>query len=319
VSAARDSLTRFAWLSIAAAVATIGLKTAAYFLTGSVSLLSDALESLVNLAAAVVALLVLTVAARPPDEDHAYGHSKAEYFSSGVEGGLILLAAGSIAIAAVGRLLDPQPLEQVGLGLAITVVASLINLVVARVLLRAGRHYHSITLEADAQHLLTDVWTSIGVVAGVIAVALTGWQRLDPLIALVVAANILWAGFRLIRRSALGLLDTALPAAEREIVVAILDRYAGREGVEYHALRTRQAGARRFVSVHILVPGSWTVQRGHNLLERIEREVRATLAGTTIFTHLEPIEDPESFADQTLDRSAPAARGPGIEERGTEL
>jgi cation diffusion facilitator family transporter len=317
VSASRSSLTRFAWLSIGAAVATIGLKAGAYFLTGSVSLLSDALESLVNLVAAVVALLVLTVAARPPDDDHAYGHGKAEYFSSGVEGSLILLAAGSIAITAVGRLLDPQPIQQVGLGLAITVAASLINLAVARVLLQAGRHYHSITLEADAHHLMTDVWTSVGVVAGVAAVALTGWQRLDPIIALVVAANILWAGVRLIRRSALGLLDTALPADERATVVAILDGYAGREGVEYHALRTRQAGSRRFVSVHILVPGSWTVQRGHNLLERIEREVRATLASTTIFTHLEPLEDPESFADQTLDRVAPAARGAGSGERGS--
>jgi cation diffusion facilitator family transporter len=314
---ASASLTRFAWLSIAAAVVTIGLKTGAYFLTGSVGLLSDALESLVNLAAAVVALLMLSVAARPPDEEHAYGHGKAEYFSSGVEGGLILLAAGSIAIAALGRLLDPRPIEQVGLGLGISIVASLINLVVARVLLQAGRHYHSITLEADAHHLLTDVWTSAGVVVGVVAVALTGWQPLDPIIALLVAANILWAGVRLIRRSALGLLDTALPAAERATVVAILDGYARREGVGYHALRTRQAGARRFVSVHILVPGSWSVQRGHNLLERIEREVRATFASTTVFTHLEPLEDPESFADQSLDRMAPAARGPGVGDRGS--
>lgn len=305
---ATTSLTRFAWLSIAAAVVTIGLKTGAYFVTGSVSLLSDALESLVNLAAAVVALLMLSVAARPPDADHAYGHSKAEYFSSGVEGGLILLAAGSIAITAVGRLLDPRPIEQLGLGLTISVIASVINLVVARVLLQAGRHYHSITLEADAQHLMTDVWTSVGVLMGVVAVNLTGWQRLDPIIALVVAAHILWTGVQLIRRSALGLLDTALPAAERDRVVAILDGFARREGVAYHALRTRQAGARRFVSVHILVPGSWTVQRGHNLLERIEREVRATFANTTIFTHLEPLEDPKSFADQSLDRAQEATR-----------
>ncbi len=305
---ASTSLTRFAWLSIAAAVVTIGLKTGAYFVTGSVSLLSDALESLVNLAAAVVALLMLSVAARPPDADHAYGHSKAEYFSSGVEGGLILLAAGSIAITAVGRLLDPRPIEQLGLGLTISVIASVINLVVARVLLQAGRHYHSITLEADAQHLMTDVWTSVGVLVGVVAVNLTGWQRLDPIIALVVAAHILWTGVQLIRRSALGLLDTALPAAERDRVVAILDGFARREGVAYHALRTRQAGARRFVSVHILVPGSWTVQRGHNLLERIEREVRATFANTTIFTHLEPLEDPKSFADQSLDRAQEATR-----------
>jgi cation diffusion facilitator family transporter len=298
----RSSLTRFAWLSIGAAVATIGLKAAAYLLTGSVGLLSDALESLVNLMAAVVALVVLTVAARPPDDDHAYGHDKAEYFSSGVEGGLILLAAGSIAYAAANRLLDPQPVEQAGLGLAISVVASAINLVVARVLLQAGRHYHSITLEADAHHLITDVWTSVGVIVGVAAVALTGWERLDPIIALIVAANIVWSGVRLLQRSALGLLDTALPADERARVVAILAAYAEREGVQHHALRTRQAAARRFVSVHILVPGGWTVHAGHALLERIERDVRAALPNATVFTHLEPLEDPESFEDQTLDR-----------------
>jgi cation diffusion facilitator family transporter len=298
----RHSLTRFAWLSIAAAVATIGLKAGAYLLTGSVGLLSDALESLVNLVAAVVALVVLSVAARPPDEDHAYGHDKAEYFSSGVEGGLILIAALSIIFAAVGRLLNPAPIEQAGLGLAISVVASAINLVVARVLLHAGRHYHSITLEADAHHLMTDVWTSVGVVVGVAAVALTGWERLDPLIALIVAVNIILSGARLIGRSALGLLDTALPAAERAEVVVILERYMVQAGVEFHALRTRQAGARRFVSVHILVPGSWTVHDGHRLLEQIEGEVRAALANCTVFTHLEPLEDPESFADQLLDR-----------------
>lgn len=302
-SAQRASLTRFAWLSIGAAVATIGLKAGAYFVTGSVGLLSDALESLVNLVAAVVALVVLTIAARPPDEDHAYGHDKAEYFSSGVEGGLILIAALSIAWAAVGRLRDPQPIEQAGLGLLISVVASAINFGVARILLQAGRQHHSITLEADAHHLMTDVWTSVGVVLGVAAVALTGWERLDPIIALIVAANIVWSGVRLLQRSALGLLDTALPAAERGQVVAILTAYADREGVQFHALRTRQAAARRFVSVHILVPGSWTVQRGHALLECIEADVRNALPNTTVFTHLEPLEDPESFEDQTLDRA----------------
>jgi cation diffusion facilitator family transporter len=307
-TATRASLTRFAWLSIGAAVATIGLKAGAYFVTGSVGLLSDALESLVNLVAAVVALVVLTIAARPPDDDHAYGHDKAEYFSSGVEGGLILIAAASIAWAAVGRLRDPQPIEQAGLGLAISVAASAINLVVARVLLQAGRHYRSITLEADAHHLMTDVWTSVGVVLGVGAVALTGWERLDPIIALIVAANIVWSGARLLQRSALGLLDTALPADERAQVVAILTAYADREGVQFHALRTRQAGARRFVSFHILVPGTWTVQRGHALLECIESDVRAALPNTTVFTHLEPIEDPESFEDQTLDRQEGVAQ-----------
>jgi cation diffusion facilitator family transporter len=298
----RSSLTRFAWLSIAAAVITIGLKAGAYLVTGSVGLLSDALESVVNLVAAIVALVVLTVAARPPDEDHAYGHDKAEYFSSGVEGALILVAAASIAYAAITRLLNPQPIEQAGLGLAISVGASTVNFVVARILMQAGRHYHSITLEADSHHLMTDVWTSVGVVIGVALVALTGWELLDPIIALIVAANIVWTGARILQSSALGLLDTALPATERQQVLAILTRYVETEGVQYHALRTRQAASRRFVSVHILVPGSWTVMRGHRLLEQIEQDVRTALPSTTIFTHLEPIEDPVSFEDQTLDR-----------------
>ncbi len=300
-SAASSSLTRFAWLSIAAAVVTIGLKTGAYYVTGSVGLLSDALESVVNLVAAIVALVVLTVVARPPDEDHAYGHDKAEYFSSGVEGALILVAAISIAYAAVGRLLDPKSIEQAGLGLAISVGASTINFAVARVLMQAGRHYHSITLEADSHHLMTDVWTSVGVVIGVALVALTGWEVLDPIIALVVAANIVWTGVRILQQSALGLLDTALPAEERQQVIAVLSRYVTNEGVQYHALRTRQAASRRFISVHILVPGSWTVQHGHKLLDQLEQDVRAALPNTTIFTHLEPIEDPSSFADQALD------------------
>lgn len=309
-SATRQSLTRFAWLSIGAAAATIGLKAGAYLLTGSVGLLSDALESLVNLVAALVALAVLSIAARPPDEEHAYGHDKAEYFSSGVEGGLILLAAGSIIYSAVGRLLDPQPVERVGIGLAISAAASAINLAVARVLLQAGRHYHSITLEADAHHLMTDVWTTVGVIVGVAAAALTGWQRLDPVIALIVAANIIWSGVHILRRSALGLLDTALPSEDRAKVVAILDGYVEREGVQYHALRTRQAGARRFCSVHILVPGAWSVARGHMLLERIEADIRRALSGVTVFTHLEPIEDPASFEDQHLDREREPAGAP---------
>lgn len=298
----RSELARFAWLSIAAAVVTIALKGLAYYLTGSVGLLSDALESVVNLVAAVLALVILTAAARPPDEDHAYGHGKAEYFSSGAEGMLILVAAVSIAYEAWKRLWDPQPLDQVGLGLAVSVVASLINLAVAQVLLRTGRRYHSIALEADAHHLMTDVWTSVGVVIGISAVALTGWQRLDPLIALIVAANIVWSGVRLVQRSLNGLLDPALSNIERAVITGILDGY-GKQGVTYHALRTRQAGARRFISVHILVPGEWTVQRGHGMLEQIEQDLRGSFANTTIFTHLEPVEDPISFRDQTLDRS----------------
>jgi cation diffusion facilitator family transporter len=298
----RASLTRFAWLSITAAAVTIGLKFGAYALTGSVGLLSDAFESVVNLVAAVVALVALTVAARPPDADHAYGHDKAEYFASGVEGGLILIAALSIIYVATVRLFDPQPIEQPGLGLVVAVVASAINLVVARILLQAGRHYRSITLEADAHHLMTDVWTSVGVVLGVAAVALTGWQRLDPIIAMIVAANIIWSGARIIRSSALGLLDTALSVEDRARVEQILAGFCQREGVQYHALRTRQSAARRFVSVHILVPGDWTVAHGHLLLEQIEAEVRRVLPGSSVFTHLEPLDDPLSFEDESLDR-----------------
>lgn len=260
-----SSLTRFAWLSIVAAILTIALKAAAWYITGSVGLLSDAVESIVNLIGGIMALAMLTVAARPADEDHAYGHSKAEYFSSGVEGGLILVAAISIVIAAVQRLITPKPLEAVGLGLAVSIVASLINWGVALLLLRVGRKHNSITLEANAHHLLTDVWTSVGVVGGVIIVALTDWERLDPVVALVVGANIVWTGIKIVRRSISGLMDTVLSAEDLATVRKVLRTYE-QEGVQFHALRTRQAGARKFVSLHVLVPGGWTVQRGHELL-----------------------------------------------------
>ena len=303
----RSSLTRFAWLSIAAAVATIALKSTAYWLTGSVGLLSDAVESLVNLAGGVMALLMLKIAARPADDDHAYRHSKAEYFSSGVEGTLILLAAASIGYTAVLRLLHPRPLEQVGIGLAVSVAASLINLVVALVILRAGRRRNSITLEANAHHLLTDVWTSVGVVAAIGAVALTGWSWLDPVVALLVAANIIWTGVGIVRRSVAGLMDTALPPADVAKIDAVLAAHTA-AGAQFHNLRTRQAGARKFVNFDVLVPGAWTVQRGHDLVEEIEAELRRELPDSTIFTHLEPVEDPASWADTGLDRSArPAA------------
>jgi len=305
----RVSLRKYAWLSIAAALATMALKASAYFLTGSVGLLSDAIESLVNLVGATMALWMLTVAARGPDEDHAYGHTKAEYFSSGVEGSLILVGALSIAAAAIGRLLLPRPLEQLGLGLAVSLMASLVNLVVARVLLRAGHRFESVTLVANAHHLLTDVWTSAGVVAGVGAVALTGWQRLDPIIALLVAANIVWTGVRIVRDSVLGLLDTGLPVEERDAVRNAVQRHLP-QGVQYHALRTRQSGARRFVSLHVLVPGAWSVDRGHELLERLEREIRRVVPSVTVFTHLEPLEDPSSWDDQALDRGVTAPEEP---------
>lgn len=318
------SLQRYAWTSIAAAVATIGLKCGAYWLTGSVGLLSDALESVVNLSAAIFALVALVVAARPADEEHAYGHSKAEYLSSGFEGALILLAAGSILYAAIRRLVEPRAIEDVGPGLAIVAVASLVNLAVARHLLHAARRHDSIALEADARHLMTDVWTSAGVIGGVGAVALTGWERLDPLVAIGVAIHILRSGVDLLRRMALGVLDTALPPEERRAIGEVLRAYA-KEGVDYHALRTRQAGSRRFVSFHVLVPGDWTVQRGHDFLERIEREIRRVVPNTTVFTHLEPVEDPVSWQDTRLERGSrpeeeetegPAAGGAAIEGDG---
>jgi cation diffusion facilitator family transporter len=299
----RSALVRFAWLSIAAAVATILLKGGAWWLTGSVGLLSDALESFVNLTAAVMTLTMLALAARPPDEEHEYGYSKAEYFASGFEGTLILVAAVLIAIAAAERLLAPQPLERVGAGLAVSVVASAINFGVARVLARAGRDHRSIALEADAQHLMADVWTSAGVVAGVGAAAITGWLWLDPLVALAVAAHIVWAGIQLVRRSVLGLLDRAIPAAERQAIEAALEEFRAR-GIDFHAVRTRQAAGRSFVSMHVLVPGEWSVKRGHDVLEEIEARIRAAVGHATVFTHLEPREDPVSYDDVPLDRGA---------------
>jgi cation diffusion facilitator family transporter len=302
------SLLRFAGLSIGASIVVIALKGAAYWITGSVGLLSDALESFVNLVAACAALLALRVAAQPPDDEHPYGHEKAEYFSSGLEGGMIIVAAAAIAVTAIDRLLHPRMPDAIGLGLAVSLVATVVNFAVARVLLRAGRRYHSIALEADAHHLMTDVWTSVGVVVGVGAVALTGWPPLDPVIALVVGLNIVFTGMRLVRRSASGLMDTALPDKEQAAIRSVLDTYRS-DGIDYHALRTRQAGARRFVELHLLVPGAWTVQRGHDLVERIESELRASIANAAVLIHLEPIEDPASWADVNLDRVT--VRGPG--------
>jgi len=289
-------------LSIVAAVLTIGLKLGAYLLTGSVGLFSDAAESVVNLVAAVAALWALLYASRPPDEEHAFGHDKAEYFSSGLESALILIAAVWIGITAWDRLMDPQPLHNVGIGLSITLIAAAINGGVALVILRAGRRLRSITLQADAQHLLTDVWTSLGVVLGIATVQLTGWLVLDPLIGLLVTANILWTGVRLLRDTAQGLLDRALPPEDREVISRVLSRYE-EKGIKFHALRTRASGPRRFISMHVLVPGEWTVQQGHDLSEQIERDLAEALPQSTFFIHIEPSEDPASFADQNLDRT----------------
>jgi len=300
----RRRLTRYAWVSIGAAVVTMALKLWAYGLTGSVGLLSDAVESLVNLAGGVMALAMLTVAARPADEEHAYGHGKAEYFSSGVEGTLILIAGIGIAVAASQRLVTPEPLEQLGLGLAVSGLASLSTLGVAMVLMGAGKRYDSITLQANAHHLLTDVWTSAGVLVGVGAVALTGWERLDAVVALLVASTILWAGAGILRRTVSGLMDTGLASADRAAIRQVFARYES-EGVQFHALRTRQAGAWRFVSVHVLAPGYWTIHRGHALLERIEADIRQALPNTTVFTHLESLDDPASWEDIGLERARP--------------
>ena len=297
----RPSLTRFAWLSIAAAVLTIGFKSTAYLLTGSVGLLSDALESGINLIAAVIALGALTIVARPPDNEHNFGHDKAEYFSSGVEGILIVFAAVGIAYTSIQRLMNPQPLEQVGIGLVVSIIASLINFTVARILLTASKQNNSITLEADSHHLMTDVWTSVGVVIAVGAVAVTGWLWLDPIIGIVVALNITWSGAKIMRRSAMGLMDTGLPADDLSRLTTILDSYTA-NGIEWHALRTRQAASRYFVSVHILVPGEWTVKSGHDLVEKLDRDIRSELPQITLTTHLEPLGDPSAMQDMALDR-----------------
>ena len=297
----RSHLLRFAWLSIMAALATIAIKTGAWWLTGSVGLLSDALESIVNLVAAGMTLWMLALSARPPTEEYAHGYSKAEYFASGLEGALIFTAALAIGWAALDRLLHPQPIERVSLGLGLSVGASLINFAVARILLGAARRHRSIALEADAQHLMTDVWTSAGVVVAVALVAVTGWNWLDPVIALAVAANIVFTGFVLVRRSALGLLDRSVPPEQRAAIEAVLAAHrAG--GVEFHALRTRAAAGRSFVTMHVLVPGAWSVQQAHDLAEAIEREIAQAVPGASVFTHIEPREDPASYDDMELDR-----------------
>ncbi|MFN9644343.1 MAG: cation diffusion facilitator family transporter [Cyanobacteriota bacterium] len=284
-------------LSVVAALATIGLKTFAWRLTGSVGLLSDALESGVNLVAALVAFWALTLAARPADADHHYGYSKAEYFSSGLESALIVMAASAILLTAGERLFHPQPLGPVDLGLALSLLATAINGGVARVLLRAGHRLDSITLRADAHHLLTDVWTSLGVVAGVALTKLSGWPVLDPLIAMAVGVQIIFTGWRLLRETAAGLLDRALPQEDMATLAALLEAHGDAE-VTFHAVRTRRAGSRRFVSLHVLVPGAWTVREGHDLCERIEAEISAALPRCHSFTHLEPIEDPRAWDDE---------------------
>jgi cation diffusion facilitator family transporter len=295
------SIVRYAWLSVAAALVTMALKGTAAWLTGSLGLLSDALESFVNLGAALIAVVSLKVAAREPDEKHPYGYTKAEYFSAAVEGALIVLAALAIVAVAVPRLIEPRPIARFDIGIVISLVAAAVNLGTALVLLRAGKRHDSIALEADGYHLLTDVWTSIGVVVGVGATVLTGWLALDPLIAIAVAAHIAWTGAKVLRRSLLALMDRALPEPEMERIREILEPYRVR-GLDYHALRTRRAGRLRLVDMHLLMPGAMTVSEAHRVADEIEDQIRAALPGSAVLTHLEPIEDPASYQDQDLIR-----------------
>lgn len=292
----------FAWLSVGTALVTMALKLLAWWLTGSVGLLADALESLVNLGGAWVAVMMLKLAAVPEDDGHPHGHNKAEYFASGFEGMLILVAGASILVAAVPRLFDPQPPQHAAIGLAVSGAATAINFAVSLMLARAALVHGSPALQADAAHLMTDVWTSVGIIAGVALVAATGMNLLDPIVAIAAAAHILWTGWRLSGAATAGLMDAAWPAEELRVLEEVLDEYR-RQGIGFHAIRTRRAAARRFVSFHVLVPGAWTVQRGHDLLERIELELAARLPRVAVITHLEPIEDPASYQDVAVERT----------------
>ncbi|HEX2913055.1 MAG TPA: cation diffusion facilitator family transporter [Chloroflexia bacterium] len=295
-----SSKNKVIYLSIGAALTTIVLKFTAFFLTGSVGLLSDALESMVNLLGSSAALVALMLAVRPADRKHHYGHTKVEYFSSGLEGGLILVAAAAIAWTAIGRLLQPEALESVGFGLAVSLVATLVNFVVARILLKVGREEDSIALEADGKHLMTDVVTSIGVVVGVILVAITGWLWLDPLVALAVALNIIFEGGKLVRRSMDGLIDRALPENEegkiREIIEQELKK-AGEADLTYHGLRTRKSGSARFIDLHLLTPGDWPVRQAHEIAENVEQSLQKQFRELETTIHIEPIEDQRSYDD----------------------
>jgi len=294
-------LTGYAWLSVCTALVTLSLKFWAYWVTHSVGLLSDALESIINLLAAVLALAMLWVAQSPPDEEHEFGHEKAEYFSSGVEGALILVAAFSIMAAAVSRFAHPVELTDLGLGTLLSGLATLINGGVAMVLIRAGQRHRSVTLEADGHHLLTDVWTSLALLAGVGMIMVTGQPLLDPIVACVAAVFIGFTGFSLARRSIHGLIDASLKPEERKKIEESLAFLSERDA-SYHALRTRQAGRSAFVQLHVLVPGDWPVRKGHDLLEEVEAVIRQAVPGARVLTHLEPAEDPCSFEDQDLDR-----------------
>jgi cation diffusion facilitator family transporter len=298
ISNTQVNLAKFAWMSIVVSVVVFGMKMAAWWATGSVGLLSDALESTVNIVAAVVALFALRTAMKPADKLHHFGRGKAEYFSASIEGFMILLAALIIVYTAVERIITPRELEQIGWGLTISTVAALINGGAALILLRAGKLHRSPVLVADGKHLMTDVWTSAGVIVGVGLVVVTGWNRLDGIVALAVGLNIIVTGVNLLRSSTAGLMDKALSDEDHLKIVKVLTKYESDE-VKFHELQTREAGRQRFVSMHVLVPGAWTIQQGHDLSEDLEADIIAELPNTLVTTHVEPLEDERSWADQT--------------------
>lgn len=293
-------LRKYAWLAIATAVVTVLLKGAAWAITGSVGLLSDAAESMVNLVAAIVALVSLTIAAKPADDNHHFGHSKAEYFSAALEGILVFVAAASIIYLGVERLLNPRPLESLGIGLAVSMVAAVLNGVVGRILIGVGKRHRSITLRADGQHLMTDLYTSVGVVVGLALAWLTGWNWMDPVIAILVGVNILVTGYRLMSESTAGLMDASLSPEDNARIQAILDAHTETGRIEFHAVRTRESGSRQFMEMHMLVPGDWTVQRGHDAMEDLVEKIVAQFPAMSVTGHLEPIADPRSYEDIAL-------------------
>jgi cation diffusion facilitator family transporter len=300
---------RYAVYSIGASIVTLVLKFGAWGMTGSVGLLSDATESLVNLTAGVLALTAITIALRPADADHAYGHGKAEYFSSGIEGVLIIVAAFAIAYAAVDRFLSPQDLRHLGPGLLLALVSSAVNFLVARIMLRAADRFDSITLEADARHLLTDVWTSVGLVAGLaVIIVMPQWKILDPIIAVIMAVNIVFTGIGLLKRSVGGLMDDALPENELKLIANAIQSYAGTES-SFHGLRTRKSGPKRFIDFHLVVPGSMTVHDSHELCELIEELIHSKLPRAEVTIHVEPLECDTSYDGRDVGGACAASLG----------
>jgi len=290
----KKSLIAYTYLSISTALVTISLKLIAYFLTQSVGLLSDAIESLVNLMAAIIAFLAIRLAEKPADKKHPYGHSKAEYFSSVAEGIFIFLAALAIIFSAINRMIYPKMIEQVSIGLLISSAATLINFLVGKKLISVGQKYQSITLEADGHHLLTDVWTSAGVITAIFLVDKTKILILDPLVAILVALNILLTGSNLIRRSLSGFMDEALDKNDLSKIDKIFQKYQ-KKGLIFHAIKSRQSGQKKFLSFHALFPKSYSIKKAHDLVDKIEKELKRKVFNLQIESHLEPKNDKKSF------------------------